>query len=436
MMYLIVHPILAYPLDHGRFFCESAFCTHLRALRDLLHPTFDCFVLAGVRMSEETYRERQGGLAEINEAEDRIRFVALISEDASHPRFLIKEAPAALGNLWELVRKAGLLHSGYSLEVLRPIEMWAMSIAWLLGRPTLGVVDIDYRKDVEMSRALGRLGLRKYLFESRLYEPIRRAQLALLARRASLLLVKEESLVRDYARPGRNVRLILDPGYEAEHVVSPEALERKLARVFDPSTSLEVCYFGRLTAYKGVDRMIEAARRATDRGARFRLTIMGVGPERAALAARVERLNLAGLVRFEPPIPYGEPFFRRLRDWDLLLAAPLAGDTPRSAWDALASGMGILAFDTPFYRMLARRTGAVRVVPWPDAEGLGAAIAELEQDRATLAELQRAAVRAARLESQTTWLARRAAWTLELVSQGRYVAGRPGPQVAEAERSD
>lgn len=412
-LYLIVHAIPARDLGGGRFAVESSFADHVRRLLDLLRPRFDRLVLAGVGMTRENYEQRKSGLGVLSER-DGFGFVALRREGDGHPAFL-RGFPGTLRRLNAIVAEAGLVHASYDQNATRPIEFPALLMAWAREIPTLGVIDIDYRNDPDMARATGRLSRWKYFVERRVYEPVRRAEISVLARLCMLLLVKEDSLVRDYDRPGRNVRFMLDPGFEAEHVMPSERLEDKLASL--PSRPLEVIYFGRLVPYKGVDRMLEAVASAVRRGVPLRFTVMGVGPERPKLERGIEQLGLGEHVQFAEPVRYGPAFFERLQQADLLLAAPLAGDTPRSTWDALASGQAVLAFDTPFYRSMMKRTHAVTVVPWPDAEAMASELVALHEDRERLARMLRCAVEAARTHNQSAWLERRVAWTHSALSQ-------------------
>ena len=68
-------------------------------------------------------------------------------------------------------------------------------------------------------------------------------------------------------------------------------------------------------------------------------------------------------------MPFGQEFFRHLYRYQLLLAAPLREDTPRSALDAMAAGIPYLAYDTYYYNQLLE-SGAGVVVPWRDEQAM------------------------------------------------------------------
>jgi hypothetical protein len=144
---------------------------------------------------------------------------------------------------------------------------------------------------------------------------------------------------------------------------------------------------------------------------------MGSGEQNAALRAQVEKLQLSDIVTFIAPREYGSGFFEVLREHDILLACPLAGDTPRSTWDALASGMPTLAFDTPFYKSMAAFSNAAIVTPWPEVEPFAEELLSIANNKRRLIPMVQSAVKTARENSGASWLKRRVAWVDELLSR-------------------
>jgi glycosyltransferase involved in cell wall biosynthesis len=143
------------------------------------------------------------------------------------------------------------------------------------------------------------------------------------------------------------------------------------------------------------------------------LTIIGVGEEQAALEAQSRDLGVSDRVRFLGPVPFGPELFEVVRNHDVLLAAPLSADTPRSALDAMASGLAVIAYDIDYYVDLATLSGAVKTVPWLDDASMAKTLVELNAQRTNLAAMIRAGAEFARANTQEIWLERRAAWTRE-----------------------
>jgi glycosyltransferase involved in cell wall biosynthesis len=128
-------------------------------------------------------------------------------------------------------------------------------------------------------------------------------------------------------------------------------------------------------------------------------------------------------------VPYGPALFERLRDVHAALSTPLREDTPRSAFDAMARGLPVLAFDIAYFRDLAQHSGAVVTSPWPDVQALGEHMVALERDRPRLAALSERAVAFARDNTQAIWVKRRAEWV------ERYLTKSRGPADGSAPRS-
>lgn len=415
MKYLVVVPVKAYPLEPGRFAMESAFSDHLVELLTLLSPPFDEMVVAAEEMSAQEYLAARKHLGVLDAARDRIRLHVLHEADLGYLA-LARRLPRTLRELGELVRQHDLVHGGLSHDLRHPALSASLAMATWMGKPTISITDIDGRRTAEMNRRLRRWSLKSYLLCRYVYDPLRDLQQRLAVRYCSLVLFKGETLVRDYGRGRANVRGMWDPGFSARHVIDRGALDEKLEALRDRRRPLEVLYFGRLTGYKGVDRMIEAIAGARARGrSEVRLTIMGSGEDEASLRQLAGQRGLGSAVRFLPPVRYGEEMFSAIRPHHLMLAAPLTTDTPRSTWDAIASAIPVLAFDTEFYRSLEAETSVVETVPWPSVDALAERIAHYAEHREPLAERMERAALVARENTSEHWLRRRVDWTLELV---------------------
>lgn len=420
--YLIVVPVRFHRSSPSTVAVESAFAEHLRLLRDRLAPHFDELTIAGPTMPEAQYERDGGHLGCVDEERERMRFIALHPSEAGRAGFWVRHVGPVARRLWRAVQHADVVHSGTSHNVFQPVELLALAFAKLLRKPTICVVDIDTRGDARMNHATGRWS-RKSLFLCRaVYDPLRTLQLCAAARWCSLVLLKGRRLCRDFGRGRPHVKYFLDAAFSGEHVIPHEALVRKQRTLADPAAPLELVYFGRLTAYKGVDRCIEAVADACRRTpAPLRLHVIGSGEEEASLRALSARLGVGDVVHFHDALPFGSDLFAALYTQHLLLAAPLSEDTPRSALDAMASGIPILAFGTEYYIDL-RASGAVDVVPWPSVAHMAERIAHYADDKRRLLPLVDAAIAFARANTQESWLDTRVRWTLALLDDGRAPA--------------
>ncbi len=418
-MYLMVLAVPAYPLGGGRFAVESAFAQHLRQLKRRLGPIAEDLVVATPRLPEPAYRLLEKSMEVLDEEHDRIRLVPLYETGGSHTAFL-KEWPVILRRLTAEVRRAEVVHSGNSYFT-RPVEFTALALAKLRGAKTIFVTDIDDRNSAKMNLESGYWGRRQYAVNRIFADTFMHLQRWIAARAFSLVLLKGSRLAHDYGRGRPNVKNFLDSAFNSEHLIPEEELERKLRAVTaQPAGPLEVIYFGRLVAYKGIDHMLRAVKGAREGGADVRFGVIGAGPEQERLEDLMRELGIADIVTFHGAMPFGERLFAKIRAAHVLLAAPLSEDTPRSALDAMAGAEVVVAYDTYYYKELADGGGGVVVVPWLDHEAMARELVALAQSRDRLAELMRRSVRFARANTQEIWLERRVEWTREIF---RRIAG-------------
>jgi glycosyltransferase involved in cell wall biosynthesis len=433
MRYLLLVPAGARRISPTTFAIESAFAEHLRELRRELAPRFRQIVVAMAELDDEEWQAVQGGYARVDEEAEGIQLQTLYPGSAGKLYFA-RHGAAVFARVARLVRDSHFVHSHLSHDLFRPLGAMACAAAVAMKKPCISVTDIDNRRDAEMNYKVGRWSKRVYLTSRYVYDPIRDAMQRAYVKHLDMVLFKEVQQVEDYGRGAPHVRFFLDPNFAEGQVLDDTQVEARRQGLADAARPLRLLYFGRLVAYKGVDHMLRALAAARAAGANAVLDIMGDGPERAALTALIAELGLGDHVAFLPSRPYGEAFFEVLRARDVLLACPLSADTPRSTWDALASGMPVLAYDTPFYASMASFTQAVVVTPWPEVAPFAARIAELARDKNMLAPMVRAGVMAARENTGASWLKRRVAWVEELMARryGPVAAARSPSLRAEA----
>lgn len=409
MDYLIAVQAPAYVLTSTSFATEGAFAQHLRELRQSLGAKFDRVVLLAPSMPREEYESKRQHLGFVDLERDGIAFVPAHRTDASARQFW-SSAPSLWRRIKEAVSTAGIVHSGMSSDILRPLMAMTNLAGRLQGRPLVFVVDIDFRLNAERSRHLGIWSLKSYLVNRLFYDPLKWLQVWLAPRACQLVLLKSESLVADFGRGRPNVRNFYDTVHGAADVLQAQEAAARLTWLAETGRPLELVYFGRFVRYKGLDRAIEAVRLARLMGTDVRLRLIGDGECAAALQRQVAEAGLETTVLFEGPTPYGPPLFERLRSAHLCIATPLLEDTPRAAFDAMARGLPILAFDISYFRDLARCSGAVALAAWPDPRSLAERLSALERDRREIAAMAQRGLAFAADNTQAIWLRRRQEW--------------------------
>lgn len=217
---------------------------------------------------------------------------------------------------------------------------------------------------------------------------------------------------------------LLGDGVDAECFrPDPESRRRLRERLGYGEGDLVVGYLGLLTAYQGVDLLIEVAPRVVAEVPAVRFLIMGF-PNEDAYRRRAERDGLGERVRFTGRIRYDEAA-AYLSAADVAVSPKLsATEGNGKLLDYIAVGLPTVAFDTPINRAILGELGAYARLG--DGGELAARLVELLRDetrrRALGLALRRRAV------EQFSWQAR--ARQLETI-YGRLL-GRP---VSSVERS-
>ena len=407
--YLIVVPVPFVPVAHGRVAMESAFAKHLKALLDSLAPTVQQIeVLAPVLPAGSD----TAGMCVLDPCEDRISFLAAYPASIGHVAYCLA-LPGLIARVWRAVGRVRFVHAGPS-TLYRPMENLALLFGWLRRRTTIYVADIDRRESSRMNYLTGQWSFGVYLRARYVHHKWASLQHHIARWICSMMLLKGRALVRDFGRGNSKVHYIIDSAYSREMILTPEGQAARWLRAGDESRPMRTCYFGRLVAYKGIDRMLQAVAAAREDGTDVTLDIYGGGDQEAELRSLTGSLGLQDAVRFRGVRTYGQEFFHELERYDLLLAAPLDQDTPRSALDAQALGMPILAFDIYYYKELAELGAGVCVVAWPDVAAMAKQMTRLFHDRPTLVALGQRGIAFATQNTQESWLERRAAWTWDV----------------------
>lgn len=416
MKFFVVVQAAAYSISADEFAVDSAFARHLCLLREKLGTTVSEVVMVGPGLSRAEYEAAQSSFERVRFSQTGVRFLPAYPAAVSRPGFLL----CHLVPVWKLLRKAFstecVVQSGMSTALARPLMWMACLAGHREGRKVVFMVDTDFRRHSERFHQLGVWGLRSYLVNRYVYDPLKWVQLWLAPRWFDLCLFKSRSLVRAFDAGRGNVHDFFDTVHGSKDVIGEAPLKQRLAKSL--TRPLRIACFGRFVPYKGLGRVIEAVAVARARGTRLDLRFVGDGECLPELKAQVARLGLDDQVKFVGPQPYGPALFAQLDECDLAAAAPLVEDTPRAAFDAMARGLPIVAFDITYFNDLAEASGAVVTTPWPSPEGMADALVRLHGDRQAVARMSHAARTFALENTQELWLDRRMGWLRELAARG------------------
>jgi len=166
-----------------------------------------------------------------------------------------------------------------------------------------------------------------------------------------------------------------------------------------PHEGLAIGYVGRLVRQKGLDTLLQAL--ALQRALKWKLIIVGDGPERERLEALASELRLAARVRWTGGLP-AEQVATLWPELDVLVQPSLALRDWREAngqvlMEAMANEVAVLGTDSGVIPELIADAGVV--APAGDVEGLAAAFERLSDNTTRRALAQAARARALRLYS-------------------------------------
>lgn len=196
-----------------------------------------------------------------------------------------------------------------------------------------------------------------------------------------------DGLIFESAYAARVYRDRVGAGPAPERII-PNGLQP--ADFFEPvlrAGASDVLFIGELRAIKGVNYLLEALARL-NREQRITATLVGAGPDRAALEAESARLGLGGTVTFTGALPAREAFTHGR----IMVVPSLAESFPYVVLEAAAAGLPLVSTSVGGIPEIVAGTDTP-LIPAANAEALATAIADAIQHPET------ALARAARLKA-------------------------------------
>lgn len=415
MDYVLAGQASAYRTSENSFLTDGPFGKHILELKESLPPRFKRLVLLGPEMSLSAMRALNENVTVIDERQQNIIFVPSHNVEDSVADFWLRRAYSIWKTSKSLLCVGSVLHVDLSTDIRRPMTAIVARVAKKAGRPVCFVTDIDFRDHAERARRLGEATHLRYAL-AKAQQLFKTIQVRQAVAGSQLVLLKSPSMVTDFGNNAPHVKNFFDVVHSKEDILDPEQEKKRISFLQAPGP-LRLCFFGRLVRYKGIDRIIDAIAVARDKGAKIELRIVGEGPEYTNLSTQVAKLDLGQQVMFRPAASYGPPLFNEIESCHAMINAPLREDTPRAAFDAMARGLPVLAFDISYFRDLSEQSGAVMLSTWPESTDMAAKAISLSENRDVLAQLATNGLEFARENTQSIWLKRRVTWLLDFSSK-------------------
>ncbi len=350
--------------------------------------------------------ERRGGL--------RIRRV-----DASPPVVPFEDLLP-----WVMAFNTSVLAAGVRATAERPVDVVHVH-DWLVGSAGAGLSDLLGVPLVATVHAT-EWGRHRGHLPSGVSPTIHAAEGWLVERADAVITCSSymRDQVRDlFGRPDADIDVIpngVDIGWFASDPDEVRALRRTLA---EDGTHL-VLFAGRLEYEKGVQTVLHALERVTDRAGPVRFVVAGIGTYTDELRALVDRLGLGHRVRFTG---FLEEHALRLHyaAADVAVAPSLYEPFGLVAAEAMACGTPVVASDTGGLREILAGGHGLSFPP-EDAEGLADRIVEVLTDRSLAEDLVARGLRHIRTRFDWDDVAARTAAVYARIAGGRGEAASDG----------
>ena len=182
-----------------------------------------------------------------------------------------------------------------------------------------------------------------------------------------------------------NAILFFDNRLRANEVAS-DAVCRRKADALMQGRPLRLVFGGRFAPMKGVMHLPDVARALKRRGTAFSMEIYGDGPLRDPLEARIAELGLQDNVQLCAPLDFRTGWVPVLSDKaDLFVCSHIQGDPSSTYPEVMSCGVPIVGYDNVAFQGIVRQSGTGWMSPIGKPVQLADRIAELDRNRALLA---------------------------------------------------
>lgn len=254
----------------------------------------------------------------------------------------ILNLPLTIAQLWRAIGAAAIVHLG--------VANWPIPYGWIgvpLARVRRRCVVINIECAFWRFYGLDRPSLIQRARRA-IWERLNRA----CVRHSQFQMFTTEDYRREFLpdQPGRGHVIPASWIDEADIVTAAEADAAFRNRVTESPDRVRVLFAGRLVPEKGVALLLESAVALRREHARIQIDVLGEGEMKSECDRAAASLTGDVLLRTLGTVPYGEPFFRLLRDYDAVVVPSHSDEQPRIFYDAASQGIPILGSDTPGLR--------------------------------------------------------------------------------------
>jgi colanic acid/amylovoran biosynthesis glycosyltransferase len=206
---------------------------------------------------------------------------------------------------------------------------------------------------------------------------------------SSLALLQGQDVFDAYKDVAPNPQKVLNVQVSSEDHISSAKLNEKVVRIRE-CKPLAVAYAGRMIPMKGPLDWLKVIHGAVEAGVDLHATWFGDGSLLPQMEREAENLGLRTKVNFAGVVER-EKIMASLRATDVFLFCHKTAESPRCLGEALASGCSLVGYSSAYARELVQFDGGGEFGDVDNWRQLVTTIISLDQDRARLERLVRAA---------------------------------------------
>lgn len=272
----------------------------------------------------------------------------------------LKNLPHTITSMWRAVRDNSIIHTGFG---------W-----WPIGEGLIVTPMAKLQRRFLMVYIESSFWRVKDPANASVYSRARGSVLEFLYRQcvkaADLRFFTSNKYLQEFLEPNSRAAYVRHASWIDDSIILDEksagnGWERK-------SGSLRFLFAGRLTADKGISLLLEAAKKTA-----VEVAIIGDGPMREQCSAAA-RDNPS--IRLLPPIPYGDQFFRLVREFDAVIVPSISDEQPRIIFDAFSQAVPVIGADTGGISEIVRSCENGVLFARGDAAALSAVLETVSRD--------------------------------------------------------
>ncbi len=279
------------------------------------------------------------------------------------------------------IKKDDIIHC--TGNAIPPLGLIINFMCFLKGyKNRLLVMDADFISDMDLySRTSENIFSRGfYTLLKAIYYPIYKYAI----NKTPLILVGGDNLLQRYGDDG-NVVKYKNSWIKRKDIISDSMLNEKIHN--RSGDHINLCFSATLIPKKNPSCAVKTVKILKERGIPCKLDILPIPFNGDTLEEEIkeliEKYELSDMVKIWGIVPYGEPFYKAIREHDIILVPNLSDEQPRIIFDAMANGTVVIGPTSKGFAIISNYENGILCNP-QDPECFANAVEKLYHDRKIL----------------------------------------------------